>query len=92
MISKRDRALLGAQALIQILLNILDLIGVALIGIVGALSVNGISSKTPGTRVRSFLELVNLENFTLQSQVAILGAIAVLLLVTKTLVSLILMK
>jgi ATP-binding cassette, subfamily B, bacterial PglK len=92
MISKRDRALLGVQALIQILLNILDLIGVALIGIVGALSVNGISSKTPGTRVRSFLELVNLENFTLQSQVAILGAIAVFLLVTKTLVSLILMK
>lgn len=91
-ISKRDRVLLGIQALVQILLNILDLIGVALIGIVGALSVNGISSKTPGTRVSSFLKMVNLENFTLQQQVGILGAIAVALLVTKTLVSLFLMK
>ena len=44
-ISKRDRVLLGIQALVQILLNVLDLIGVALIGIVGALSVNGISFK-----------------------------------------------
>ena len=92
MISKRDRILLGIQTLTQILLNVLDLIGVALIGIVGALSVNGISSKTPGTRVSSFLEFVNLENFTLQKQVAILGAVAVSLLVTKTLVSLFLMK
>jgi ABC-type multidrug transport system fused ATPase/permease subunit len=92
MISKRDRILLGIQTLTQILLNVLDLIGVALIGIVGALSVNGISSKTPGTRVSSFLEFVNLENFTLQTQVAILGALAVSLLVTKTLVSLFLMK
>lgn len=91
-ISKRDRVLLGIQALVQILLNILDLIGVALIGIVGALSVNGISSKTPGTRMSSFLKMVNLDNFTLQQQVGILGAIAVLLLVTKTLVSLFLMK
>lgn len=92
MISKRDRILLGIQTLTQILLNVLDLIGVALIGTVGALSVNGISSKTPGTRVSSFLEFVNLENFTLQKQVAILGAVAVSLLVTKTLVSLFLMK
>jgi len=92
MVSKRDCFLLGIQTLTQILLNVLDLIGVALIGIVGALSVNGISSKTPGTRVSSFLEFVNLENFTLQTQVAILGALAVSLLVTKTLVSLFLMK
>jgi ABC-type multidrug transport system fused ATPase/permease subunit len=92
MVSKRDRILLGIQTITQILLNVLDLIGVALIGIVGALSVNGISSKTPGTRVSSFLEFVNLENFTLQKQVAILGAVAVSLLVTKTLVSLFLMK
>lgn len=91
-ISKRDRFLLGIQAFTQIMLNILDLVGVALIGIVGALSVNGISSRTPGTRVSSFLELVHLNNFTLQKQVAILGATAVFLLVTKTLISLFLMK
>ena len=92
LINKRDRFLLGVQALIQVLLNIFDLIGVALIGIVGALSVNGISSQAPGTRVSSFLRIIKLENFTLQQQVGILGTLAVLLLVTKTFVSLLLMK
>ena len=69
------------------MLGLLDLIGVALIGILGALSINGVQSRGPGNRVSTVLEFLLLENFTFQSQVAILGFLAASFLVTRTLIS-----
>jgi ATP-binding cassette subfamily C protein len=71
----------------QILLSILDLLGVALIGVIGALSINGIQSKKAGNRVEQLLEFLNLNNFTFQQQVAVLGVIATVVLIAKTLLS-----
>jgi hypothetical protein len=41
---------------------LLDLLGVALIGIIGAIAIYGIQSKPTGNRVESFLEFINLKN------------------------------
>lgn len=79
-------------AVIQASLSILDLIGVAAIGLVGALAVTGVQSKNPGDRVGQALEILSIENLTLQSQVATLGIVATVLFTVRTVLSIILTR
>jgi ABC-type multidrug transport system fused ATPase/permease subunit len=72
---------------LQIFSGLLDLAGVAVIGALGALAVNGVQSRQPGNRVTKFLEFFQIETFAFQSQVAILGSAAAILLISKTVVS-----
>lgn len=87
LLSRSDQRKIFLVLLIQIGLGLLDLIAVASVGILGALAVNGVQSRGPGERVSSFLEFIGLENFTFQNQVAILGALAALVLILRTLLS-----
>ena len=89
---KRDKEKLFLVALSQVFLAILDLLGVALLGVVGALSVYGIQSKSPGNRVNQLLELINLDQLNFQRQVAVLGGIAAFILIFKTIVSIYLVR
>lgn len=82
--SKSDRRKISAATIIQIFLGGLDILGIAIIGIIGALSVSGIQSRTPGNRVSQALDLLGLENLTFQNQVALLGSAAVVVLVIRT--------
>jgi ABC-type multidrug transport system fused ATPase/permease subunit len=88
LLEKRDRTKLRFLVVIQVLLNLLDLLGVALIGVIGALSVNGISSRDPGNQVARILKFMQIENLTLQQQVGILAVTVTIVLVGKTLFSL----
>ncbi len=72
---------------IQLFLSVLDLLAVALIGIVGALSITGIQSQPPTGRIKQVLDLALLGDFTFQSQVAILGGSAAILFISKTLLN-----
>jgi ABC-type multidrug transport system fused ATPase/permease subunit len=83
-LSKSDRKKVLFAILIQITISILDLLGVAAIGLLGALSVLGIQSGTSSGKVYSLLKTINLENQTFQVQSIILGISAVLLLVGRT--------
>ena len=85
--SKKDKKKLFVVALSQVFLAILDLIGVALLGVIGALSVYGIQSKSPGSRINQVLELINLDQLGFQRQVALLGGITALVLIFKTVIS-----
>jgi ATP-binding cassette, subfamily B, bacterial PglK len=87
-----DRPRIAAVAAIQFVLGIMDLLGVALIGIVGALSISGIKSTIPGDRTRAALELLRLNNMSFQAQVAVLGIIATIFLLGRTLLSVILTR
>jgi ABC-type multidrug transport system fused ATPase/permease subunit len=87
LLNPKDQKKIIAVGIIQVLLSFLDLAGVAVIGVIGALTVNGIQSKVPGNRVSSLLELIGLETFTFQNQIAILGVAAGFILVTRTLFS-----
>jgi ABC-type multidrug transport system fused ATPase/permease subunit len=80
----KDRFKVGVLALIQIVLSFLDLAGVAVIGMIGAITINGSASRPPGDRVSSILELLRLDNFELTRQVSILGVLAAFLLIGKT--------
>lgn len=73
--------------LIQGFLAVLDLVGVAIFGAIGALAIRGVQSKSAGDRVNSLLDFLHLNDFAFQQQVAILGITAVTILVLKTLIS-----
>jgi NAD-dependent oxidoreductase involved in siderophore biosynthesis len=53
-LSRNDQKKISAVILLQIIFSVLDLIGVALIGVIGALAIRGVSSQEPGDRVSSF--------------------------------------
>ena len=87
LISKQDRSKIVIATILQAALGFLDLLGVLLIGVLGALAVTGIQSKASGDRVNSILEILHLNNQTFQNQVAYLGLIAGVLLLGKTIFS-----
>lgn len=89
MLSSNDFHKLGIVTLIQVLLGLLDLAGVAAIGVLGALAVKGVASQQPGTRVQQVLDFLNISELSFQSQVAILGVAAALLLISRTLLTVI---
>lgn len=84
LLDRGERRRVYLVTFIQILLGFLDLAGVAAIGILGALAVNGIQSRAPGNRISSILEFLSIEDFRFQSQVAIIGALAAVVLVSRT--------
>ena len=71
----------------QICLSLIDLLGIALIGVLGALAVSGVQSGTPSNRIGIALRLLRLDGFSFQTQVAILGLLAASLLISRTLLS-----
>jgi ABC-type multidrug transport system fused ATPase/permease subunit len=77
---------------IQIFLGFLDLLGVAVIGLLGALSLNGVQSRPPGDRISSFLKFFGLYGEPFQTQAAALGIAASVILVSRTLLSIILTR
>lgn len=87
LLDEGDRRKVLWVILLQISFGFLDLLGVMLIGVVGALAITGISSGKPGDRVSTLLEFVGLENSTLQFQVASIGLFAAVMLIGKTLFS-----
>lgn len=91
-LSVSDRRKIIAVIFLQISFGFLDLIGVAVIGVIGALAITGVQAREPGNRVSSLLEFLQLDGYQLQTQVAILGSIAALLLIGKTIFSIIFTK
>lgn len=90
--SRPEKIKLAITGCIQILLAFLDLLGVALVGLVGALSIYGIQSKNVGERIYNVLEILQIEELSFQNQVAVIAALAAFVLVAKTLLSLFLTK
>lgn len=88
----RDKRKIYSVIFLTVSFGILDLLGVMLIGVIGSLSVTGLGSSSKGNRVIRILDILNLEDYSLQKQVSILGFFAALVLITKTLLSLVYSK
>jgi len=86
-LNSSDRRKLGAITFIQISLSFLDLLGVAAIGLLGALSVSGLQSSTPDARIMSVLKILQIENDSFQRQAVVLAILAATLLLGRTLLS-----
>ena len=91
-LSSTDRKKIIAVVAIQISFGLLDLAGVALVGILGALAITGVQARGPGDRVSIVLELLNLDDNTLQSQATLIGLLAATLLISKTFFSVIFIR
>jgi ABC-type multidrug transport system fused ATPase/permease subunit len=71
----------------QAFTTLLDLIGIALIGILGALTISGMQSKSQAGFVAEALRFMSIEDLSLQVQAVVIGSLAGCALVTKTLLS-----
>ncbi len=85
---QKYKQVLGAQAC----LGLLDLFGVAILGVIGSLAIRGVQSSPVGDKVSRILEWFNLSEVSLQKQVAFLSTIAVIVLVGKTVVNIFLTR
>jgi ABC-type multidrug transport system fused ATPase/permease subunit len=85
--SKKEKFKLFLMIVAQSMLSMLDLVGVALIGVVGSLSVNGLQNATPGTRVQWILSILNLQSRDLKFQVGVIGTLAVVSLLSRTILT-----
>ncbi len=90
--SKVEKSRLLLVIASQLGLALLDLVGVALVGLLGALSLRGVQSLEPGERAQGALNLFHLDRFSFQTQVALLGMAAALVLVSRTIISVILTR
>lgn len=81
------RRLLFLAAGVQISLGILDLIGIALIGLVAAIAVSGIGSAGIPSWAQGFLDQVGLGGLTISQLSVVLALAAVTILVLKTVLS-----
>ena len=86
-LSRADRHKLIVTLILQILMAGLDLLGVLAIGLLGALSVNGMQSGTIGNRVGTALRILQIQDLAFEQQAIILGLSAVIFLVGRTLLS-----
>lgn len=87
LLSKRELMKIKLVTMAQLFLAVLDFAGVLAIGLIGTLSVYGIQSREPSGQLEFVLRALNIEKFSLQFQVAIVGLAASILLVSKTFIS-----
>ena len=84
-LNRRDKTLLSISTLLQIALSILDIIGVALLGVLGSIAIRSDQPDGLGDRTSRFLEITHLDGLSVQNQAVILGVSAAFFLVSKTL-------
>ena len=91
-LSKRKRVKLFIISFLQICSGFLDLLGVILIGGLGALFIQEAQYGEVGNKVARLLEILSLGEMNLSSQVQVLGICAGIVLLLKTFLSYFLMK
>ena len=89
---KKDRRKYFTTIVAQMFLAILDLIGVAILGLIGAIAIRGVQSQSPGDRAAKFLNFLGMSQLTFQMQIALLGVFACIFLVSRTLLSMIITR
>jgi len=86
-LNRTDQKKIKLVIILQICMSALDLLGVAAIGLIGALCVAGLQSHLNSDRINQILKLFNIYQYDFKSQVVYLGSAAVFLLVGRTVLS-----
>ena len=82
-----DKRKILTVCFVQVSLSFLDLLGVALVGVIGALSISGIRGSETGNRTSQVLTFLKLGSVGFYNQVVILAVVAVCLLIGRTILS-----
>ena len=91
LLSARDRNVMVTASILQIVLALLDVVGVALLGVLVSLSVSESKASRP-TYVQNIVNLSGLDSQSYQSQVLSFGVLAIVFLLGKTVCSLLLIR
>jgi ATP-binding cassette subfamily C protein len=86
-LSRKDKIKLVLLLLSNLVLAALDLLGVAALGILTAIAVQGAQSMSPGNKVSTILEMLRIENLNFQSKIVLLSTASLVLFIVKTLLS-----
>jgi ABC-type multidrug transport system fused ATPase/permease subunit len=86
-LSLNDKRKLVLVSAVQILLGVLDLIGVILVGVLGTMTVNGEKVFEPESRVGTLLGYLNLDTKSFQFQLTAIGMLALFFLAGRTIFS-----
>ena len=86
-LNRNDKRKVVYVVILQVVLGGMDLAGVATVGMLGSLAIRGIQSKDSGGKVGQILSTIHLDSFTFQTQVSILGCAAAVLLIVRTILS-----
>ncbi len=87
LLNKRDKLRLSQVTLLQVVFGVMDLIGVAAVGVLTALAIRGVRSQGPGDRVERILQVTGLNQFEFKFQIALLSVISVVIFSGKTIFS-----
>lgn len=87
LLTKHEKQKLTLISFAQFFLGIFDLIGIAAIAMLGALSVRGIQSQNPGNTLNSLLSFTNLDDLGFRTQAVVIALFAAIILILKTVIS-----
>lgn len=87
LLTARDRRLLALSIAIQMATSILDLIGVLLVGLIGALAVTTVQSQPPPATVQTVADFLGMQGASDQDLVLLLSAVSAAVLLTKSVLS-----
>jgi len=89
---RRARIKFAYVTIIQTILGGLDLVGVALVGVLSALAISGVESKKSGNRVNEVLNFLHIDGLSFTAQAAVIGLLAGFFLVARTLISVLIVR
>jgi ABC-type multidrug transport system fused ATPase/permease subunit len=84
LLTRRDRRRFVLASLVSMSLGLLDLIGVALFGVVGAIAVSGLDPDSLPQPIADALDALGLGDLTASQLIGLVSAVAVVLLLVKT--------
>ncbi|MFM7145507.1 MAG: hypothetical protein ACKOW5_04140, partial [Actinomycetales bacterium] len=87
LLDRRERLLLIVAAVIQMSLGVLDLIGIALVGLIAAVAVSGMNAATLPPLAQEWIDRLGLGELTSTQLAGMIGLVAVIALVSKTIIS-----
>ncbi|CAN2225605.1 MdlB ABC-type multidrug transport system, ATPase and permease components [Candidatus Nanopelagicaceae bacterium] len=91
-LKKREKRILRYFAVIQFFLSFLDLIGVALIGFLGLMTVSGQSDIAEDDFKQKILKLLSIDSLSLSGQLIVVAILGSSCLITRTILSALLTK
>jgi ABC-type multidrug transport system fused ATPase/permease subunit len=91
-LSSAEKKKLSIFAFFQALVGIFDLIGIALMGAVGAIAITGLQTNTSPESLQKYFAILNLESEPFQLQVAIVASLAIFFMISRTLFSAYILK
>ncbi len=92
LLNRKQKSKLVLSAILQSCLGFLDLLGIALIGLLGAITAEVVILDEATGKVLTLLRMLKIENWASQSQVLLIAVLAGFVLIFKTIMSVILTK